>query len=185
MAELNSYHEKMLGVPDGISYGQNERVDELNTRTQSRQFPSQILKPNFDFRPVPTKYSHFPILDRRTPVTVPYRNYSDYSVNSVFNPGNARAPIDAFIQNIDTETILRNQCFALQRKDNNSVYVPSSQSDLYNVPLAVGRQEMQTHHDLFIKPTFDSTVHPNIRNAPTVGADTFFNNTRTQLRNTG
>jgi hypothetical protein len=174
----------MLGVPNGILYGQNARVDELNTRVQDRQFPDQGLKPNFDFRPVPTKYSHFPILDRRTPATVPYKQYGDYTVNGTFNPGNARAPIDTFIKNIDTETILRNQCFALQRSDDKSVYVPDSKSDLYRVPTAVGRQETQKHTGLFDKPTFDMAVHRNITNTPSVGADMFFNNTRTQLRNT-
>ena len=46
----------VIGIPTGISYGQNERVDELNSRLFDRNHPDQSLKPNFDFRPVSTKY---------------------------------------------------------------------------------------------------------------------------------
>ena len=36
-----------------------EYDNALNTRLHERIFPSQELQPNFDPRPVPTKYTHF------------------------------------------------------------------------------------------------------------------------------
>jgi len=173
----------MFGLPTGVMYGQNERVDELNDRVQDRQFSDKILKPNLEFRPVPTKYALFPILDRRTPSEVPIKNYSDYNIATTFYPGNSQAPISGFIQNVDTETILRNQCFALQHSSDQRTYVPKSTSDLYHVPKAVGRQEQQPHAKLFEIPSFDNRLHPNMVNAPSIGGDLFNNNTRTQLRN--
>ena len=56
------------GAAQGVQYGQNERVDELNDRMAQRHFPDMSLEPNYDCRPVPTKYSHFPIVNRRTPL---------------------------------------------------------------------------------------------------------------------
>jgi hypothetical protein len=43
------------GVPHGVLYGQNERVDELNERISARNAPDTHLKPNYDPRPVSTK----------------------------------------------------------------------------------------------------------------------------------
>ena len=40
------------------------------------------------------------------------------------------APFSGFVENVDVESVLRNQIFALQKNDQ-AVYVPSSKSDLY------------------------------------------------------
>ena len=69
--ELQNRDDKILGVPVGVYYGQNERVDELNNRMESRQFPDSPLQPNFDPRSVPTKYSKFPIINRRKTMNEP------------------------------------------------------------------------------------------------------------------
>jgi len=172
-------NNSMYGVIQGVSYGQQERVDELNHRISSRHFPDVPLQPNYDPRPVPTKYSIFPIIDRKTPVkevALPYPNYS----TSYFNPGTAKAPPSGFASNVDTETILRNQAFALQRADQN-VYVPSSSSDLYKVDI-VSIPSEQPYPLLFSRLTFDNKVHPN-NEFGNIGNETFFNHTRTQLRN--
>ena len=50
---------KLYGVPDGLLIGQQSRVDEINERIGSRQFSDQPLAPNFDPRPVMTKYMIF------------------------------------------------------------------------------------------------------------------------------
>lgn len=163
----------------GIIYQQYERLNELNDRIASRQFSDRPLQPNYDPRPVSTKYSHFPIIDRRksTPPT-PLVKYLEYSPETNFASISGKGTVDGFLRNVNTESTLRNQYFALQNA-NQAVYVPSSSSDLYGFS-AVGRQETQTHPSLFYQPSFDSTPNANINSA--IGSDRFFNHTRTQLR---
>ena len=174
-------NNKINGLPEGgVYYGQNERVDEINDRVSSRHFPDSPLEPNFDPRSIPTKYSHFPIINRRAPTHEPVIPYINYNTKHIFNPGNSRAPISG--HNIDVETVLRNQTFGLQRKADQNIYIPSSTSDLYNVHV-ISRPSEQTHPLLFDRQIFDSSVHQNNAN-PHIGGDRFFNHTRTQLRNT-
>jgi hypothetical protein len=170
---------KIYGVPEYLYYGQNERVDELNDRMKERQFPDSPLEPMFAPRSVPTKYSHFPIINRRKPMNEPAVPYLDYNIVN-FNPGSQRAPPSGILKNIDTETVLRNQTIALQ-KSEQAVYVPSSSSDLYKVTV-VSKPSEQTHPLLFEQQTFNSQMHPNVSNA-NIGRDQLFNHTRTQLRN--
>jgi hypothetical protein len=179
--ELQS-NNKILGVPEGVYYGQNERVDELNTRINTRHFPDSPLEPNFDPRSIPTKYSKFPIVNRRKTMNEPVIPYLDHNISINFNPGSQRAPPSGFINNIDTETMLRNQTFALQRGGNQGIYIPSSQSDLYNVRVPNGSlNEPQPYPDLFNRSKFEHSIHPNL-NGNKIGKDRFFNHTRTQLR---
>ena len=105
---------KFYGVEEGVRYQQDERVEDLNNRIQGRQFPDYPLEPNYQFRPVATKYSVFPIIERRTPAQETRLNYPEYNQYGNFNPGSATAPINGFLKNVDTETILRNQTFSLQ-----------------------------------------------------------------------
>ena len=105
------------------------RDNELNVRLNQRNIPTHSLKPNFDFRPQPTKYTDFQIIDQEIEPSVPLLNY----YKPQFNPGN-RGPTNEFLQKIDLESYLRNQYMALQR-DSQSVYVPKSSSDLYNNPM--------------------------------------------------
>ena len=175
----NNNNNKIFGVHEGVYYGQNERVDELNTRIKSRQFPDSPLEPNFDPRPIPTKYSQFPIINRRAPLHEPVIPYITYNTNANFNPGNSRAPTSGFA--VDTETILRNQTFATQRKGEQNIYIPSSNSDLYKVDV-VSSPSVQTHPLLFDRQQFNTTTINTDMNA-NIGRERFFNHTRTQLRN--
>ena len=165
----------------GIIYQQYERLDELNQRLGQRQVTDHPLQPNYNPRPVPTKYSHFPIIDRRKlPPPTPLLNYLEYSAKTNFAPiGSKSGPVDTFFRNVNIESELRNQYFGLQNGADQSVYVPESRSDLYGFT-AVGRQESQTHPDLFIPITLDQTPNPNLD--PAIGSDRFFNHTRQQLR---
>jgi hypothetical protein len=176
--EYNS-NEKIYGVVEGVSYGKFDRTDELNDRMASRYFSDSPLQPNYNPRPVPTKYSLFPIIDRKTPVKEVLLPYVDYSLSNNFNPGNAKAPISGFLKNVDTETILRNQAFALQKSDQ-SVYVPTSQSDLYKVEV-ISKPMEQPYPLLFSTLQYGDRIHPNNQNKK-IGNDRFFNHTRTQLR---
>lgn len=165
----------------GVVYRQNERLDELNQRLGQRQFTDKPLQPNYNPRPVPTKYSHFPIIDRRkaAPPT-PIASYLEYSSKTNFAPIiSHNGPVDTYFQNIDSESVLRNQYFALQKGADQAIYVPESDSDLYGFS-AVGRQESQTHPDLFLKQQFSQVPNANLN--PAIGSDKFFNHTRQQLR---
>ena len=99
-----------------------------------------------------------------------------YNVQNTFNPGN-KAPGAGFFNNVNTESLLRNQFFALQKSDQ-SVYVPPSNSDLYNVNI-VSRPTVQPHPDLFHKTEF-MPFNPNIVNG---GTQIFNNFTRQQMLN--
>jgi hypothetical protein len=98
--ELNN-PTKMPGVVEGVYYGQNERVDEINSRYQERQFADSPLAPNFSPRPVPTKYAVFPMVNHRTPAKDSIRSYPEYSPADNFNPGTANAPPSGYYSHID------------------------------------------------------------------------------------
>ena len=182
--DLSEYSNTIVGVPHGVLYGQFERVDEINQRMMDRQTPDYALAPNFDPRPVMTKYSVFPMLNSRMKPTVPIQSNFDYSVETNFTPPlMARGPVSGFINNVEVETTLRNQRVSLQKGADQGVYIPSSTSDLYNVSV-VSRPAEQPYPLLFQAPTFDHSTNPNLISAPQIGRDFFHNNTRTQLRNT-
>lgn len=177
-----SNQQGILGLPQYLYYGNFERVEELNDRITSRQFPDSPLQPNFDPRPVPTKYAHFPIINRRTPLKEPVVPYLDYNLQANFNPGTQRAPPSGYMNNVDVENRLRNQHFALQHGAEQGIYVPSSKSDLYNVRLPLGsQQEPQPYPNLFQKHDFDQSLHPNLIES-NIGKNLLYNHTRTQLR---
>jgi hypothetical protein len=175
-------NSSIYGLTPGIYYGQHERNDELNNRMNERFFPDKPLEANFDPRPVPTKYAHFPIINRRTEAKEPIVHQSTHSLADNFYPGSRRAPSQGFIANVDIETKLRNQSFALQKGADQNVYIPSSKSDLY-ITSIVSRPSVQPHPELFSRPQFVGRSVTNVENTG-IGKDTFFNHTRTQLRNT-
>ena len=126
----------MFGVINGCCRQNDSRVQDLNSRISNRNIPSAPLPPQFSIRPTSTKYATMPILDQRKKASVPANNCQSFSVDTTFNPGNAQAPWTGFASNIHTESVLRNQFFALQKGDQG-VYVPSSNSDLYKVEVTL------------------------------------------------
>lgn len=175
-----SNNNKIYGLQEGIIYGQNERVDELNDRIKSRQFPDVGLQANFDPRPVNTKYSLFPIINRRTSGTEHIDAGMHHYVELNFNPGTHRAPPSGYINNVDVETCLRNQTVALQHGPGIGEYIPSSKSELYNVKV-VSKPSNQPFPELFKQYNYDQQVHANLQNNK-IGMDRLHNHTRTQLR---
>ena len=161
------------GVHREVIVTQHERTDELNQRLASRYFPDIPLEPNFSPRPLSTKYN-LPML---VAPTVPIRQGIKHNVQTNFNPASRTGPYKTYARNIDTEAVLRNQTMALQHS-SQSVYVPSSTSDLYRVEV-VARPVAQPYAGLFDQPTFADRVRPNLAG---IGQDRFFNSTRTQLR---
>ena len=172
---------ELYGVPSGILYGQNERVDELNNRIQSRQFSDKPLAPNFSSRPILSKYSRFPIFGKRENVEIYPK--SVHHVESNFSPATRNGPANGYLSNIDFETNLRNQNARLGNKEDSTMFVPSSKSDLYNVPVPVQRVvETQPHPNLFDFRNDQLHTFRQLNVHPTIGSDLFNNHTRTQLR---
>jgi hypothetical protein len=168
---------QMHGVVDGIYQCNNGRVDEINSRIAIRNVPSGPLQPQFSMRPVSTKYALLPIFDRRAPVTEPINDIGTYNIKQTFNPGTAQAPWSGFASNVNDESTLRNQFFALQSCEQPN-YVPGSNSDLYNVE-AVGREAKQPFPSLFTTPDLGD-FNPNPCN---LGCNIFDNCTRVQVKN--
>lgn len=169
----------VTGAVQGLWQGQQGRLDDLDARLFERQFPDRPLQPNFDFRPVPTKYAYLPIIDRRAKPSVPIINQGVYDTATNFSPATSNGPVASYLANIDLETVLQNRHVSLQHGADQGVYVPNSSSDLYGFS-AVGRQEdMGERAMIFNKQGLDTRVSDV---AKQVGQDRFHNNTRTQLR---
>jgi len=160
----------------------NECVSDIhkqtNQRIYDRNIPSQMLQPYIDARPVMTKYSYFPIVDPRKPVNVPLQQMPTYNVNTVFNPGNTTSPWSGFASNVNLESELRNQVFALQ-KCSQADYVPNSSSDLYNYNFKTVKQP--NPHELLFQTNNFEHFNPN-PSTEFVGNELFYNNTRNQVK---
>lgn len=180
--DLND-NTSISGLPKYLYRGQQDRTDELSYRALERNVPDKALAPNFSPRPVLSKYALFPMLDSRMPATVPITPNYDYSLATNFTPPVMKiGPVSGFINNVQDESILRNQIYPLSRSNEENVYIPSSQSDLYKVTIDASPSN-QPHPELFTKQTFSQQTHPNMQNQPKIGMDRFNNNTRVQLRN--
>lgn len=151
---------------------------ETNTRVYDRNIPSQLLQPYFSPRAVSTKYSIMPIVDPRKEISVKTMNYPTYNTNMVFNPGNSTSPWSGFSSNVNVESELRNQIFALQ-KCSQSVYVPNSQSDLYEYNFQPANDVDQKFSGLFTRENFDP-FNPNPEN---LASGVFLNSTRADVKN--
>lgn len=175
MSEQMSGH--LNGVVRGIYYCNQERTNEINKRLYERNIPSTDLQPAFSLRPVSTKYDYMGIFDKRPKANVAIKRQSIFNVETTFNPGNSTAPWSGYSANVNDESKLRNQFFALQKCEQSS-WVPSTNSDLYNV-VAVGRQEIQPFPSLFTEQTY-TEFNPNTQK---IGNDLWNNHTRQQLKN--
>jgi hypothetical protein len=160
--------------------------EETNTRIYDRNIPSQMLQPYLDVRPVMTKYSYLPIVDPRKEINVRMEQMPSYNSQAVFNPGNAQSPWSGFASNVNLESELRNQVFALQ-KCEQSVYVPNSNSDLYKYSFNPNNPNIQKNtqaHSLLFKNEQFLDFNPNPDNN-IVGAGIFYNSTRSQIKEIG
>lgn len=167
-------------VVKGVYYCNQERANELNERLYKRNIPSSVLQPSFSLRPASTKYDHMSIFDKRTgnqSTSVQIKRQPTFNVNTTFNPGNSTAPWSGYATNVNDESKLRNQFFALQKCEQSN-WVPSTNSDLYNV-VVVGRKENQAFPYLFAQDTYNQ-FNPNTQN---LGNDLWNNHTRQQLKN--
>lgn len=168
----------MYGVVNGLYFCNSERVEELNNRIAERNIPSHQLQAQFDIRPVSSKYAFMPIYDRRAIPTVPIERMPTYNLAETFNPGNAAAPWSGYATNIDDDSRLRNQFFALQKCDQ-AAYIPPTTSDMYKVDVIAGQALQQPFPDLFTRQTFQ----PFNPNTCGVGGNVFDNCIRQQIKN--
>lgn len=156
-----------------------QRQVVTNMRTFERIIPSQPLQPYLDSRPSSTKYSLLPIVDPRKDANVPLVQRATYNPETIYYPGNDTAPWAGYATNVNNESILRNQVYALQKCDQ-SVYIPSSKSTLYNDKFKNSYPVNQPHEGLFKTEQFATTSH---NNKDQIGYAMFNNSTRNQLRN--
>ena len=165
------------------TFSDNKRASQwtntIDTRLSDRYVPSQLLQPYLSVRPVLTKYSIMPIIDPRKPSSVPMVQQPVYNTSHVFNPGNRNAPWSGFASNINVESELRNQIYALQ-KCNNAIYVPNSTSDLYKYTFQPDKSANQVQP----YPALFKTDHlePFDPNPEKFGGGLFNNCTRQQLK---
>ena len=154
-------------------------ANSINKRIYDRNLPSHVLQPYLNVRPVMTKYSLLPIVDARKQINVPMEQLPYYSPHQTFNPGNTMSPWSGYASNVNTESVLRNQIYALQ-KCSQAVYVPSSNSDLYKFGFkSTGQGQQQPFPELFTHEKFNQ-FNPNPEN---LGNDRFYNCTRQQVKN--
>jgi hypothetical protein len=100
-------------------------------------------------------------------------------MSQTFNPGTRQAPWSGFVSNINTESILRNQVYALQ-KCSQATYVPGSKSDLYENDIISSKENSNNHLLLFKEEKFNQS-DPNY-NSVDIGNNMFNNCTRSQLK---
>ena len=149
---------------------------EMSNDIRKRNIPSMSLQPQFGLRPVSTKYAHFPIIDTQISNEIPIYK-KPYNVGLIFNPGDRMAPFSGFVENVDVESVLRNQIFALQKNDQ-AVYVPSSKSDLYMKDQF--KPSINQKHNLLTPLNDFNKTNPNNLN---LGGNLFYNHTRQDLKN--
>ena len=173
-------NNKINGLNHYLLVGQHARVDELNNHIGDRHFPDVPLEPNFAPRSVSTKYSLFPIINRRTPEKEYALPYPTFNTNN-FYPGTQNGPSSGYFHNIQDENQLRNQHVKNQRGIPEHIHIPDSNSDLYK-DYVVSRPSDQPHPDLFYHPKYQTSQQKDILSTD-IGKQNIFNHTRTQLRN--
>jgi hypothetical protein len=157
----------------------SQRQETVYLRSYRRNIPSSPLQPYLDARPVQTKYSIMPIVDPRRPIETPLIQQATYNPEIVFNPGNDTAPWSGYASNVNHESELRNQIFALQ-SCSQATYVPSSNSTLYGVKWENQTNVKQPFPDLFKNEQFNP-INPN-QHPDKIGYSLFNNATRQQIK---
>jgi len=157
-----------------------ENQNFINNDIYRRNIPSENMQVHLPQRSISTKYSHFPILDNRKENNVVLNNVKSFDTNETFFPGNRKPHFHGFSNNVDLESSLRNQFFALQKADQ-AVYVPNSNSDMYENNVNFKTTNKNFNNELLFNEEQFNNFNPNISN--NIGNDIFLNSTRVQLKN--
>jgi len=143
--------------------------DEINERVNERtnlnfEGCKHFL---FDPRPIETKQTLFLL-----PKNMSVENATDRFVGtSQF----VNDDLKKIFPDVSLETILRNQTVALQHGAHQGVYIPSSQSDMYFPESIPMNHEKNKKNEL--------NLSKNTEKSNIIGSNTFYNNTRTQMKN--
>lgn len=154
--------------------------NNIGNNIYERVIPSHEMQMNFGFRPIMSKYATMPILDNRIVSEVNINKEAIYNSETVFYPGTSKPHFNGFASNIDNESTLRNQFFALQKGDKH-LYVPNSNSDLYENNLDIKNHNLNLDNLILFKKEQFQDFNPNISNK--IGYNIFNNSTRVQLKN--
>ena len=169
-----------MNIHSYIDQSSSQKQQTVYLRSYERNIPSQPLQPYLDARPVMTKYSILPIVDPRKPIETPLIQQATYSPEKIYNPGNDSGPWSGYASNINDESELRNQQFAIQTCPQAS-YIPSSKSNLYKVNWQNNNKPpQQPFPTLFQDETF-CPINPN-PNPDKIGFALFNNATRQQVK---
>jgi len=108
-----------------------ERDTQLSERAAERNRPIGFTGTTFDPRPTPTQYTDFQVINPPDQLSSGV-SHPIYDVGKVFRGGDRMGPWSGFAANVNTESSLRNQFFALQKCEQSN-YLPSTESDMYTV----------------------------------------------------
>ena len=150
-----------------LVFNNNWRTDELNSRIASRLYPDLVIPQSISPQPTETRQTVFgkSVDPRNLDKNVAAINGFSLAASSIhdnFICGDGGEPL-WFLANIDTESVLRNQTFALQKDCPQSTYMPASNSELYRptVPINSGPILEQPHPFLFERTRFSKNIrHP-------------------------
>jgi hypothetical protein len=112
-------------------------------------------------------------------VKTPLIQQPTYNPEKIYNPGNNKGPWAGYASNINQESDLRNQIFALQ-SCSQAIYMPSSKSSLYEVKWQNEDNAQQPFPSLFENPSFCPN-NPN-PSSDKIGYALFNNATRQQMK---
>jgi hypothetical protein len=168
-----------MDIHSYIDQPTSQRQKTVYLRSYERNIHSQPLQPYLDARPVLTKYSILPIVDPRKSISTPLIQQATYNPEKMFNPGNDFGPWSGYASNINHESELRNQIFALQ-SCSQAAYIPSSKSNLYQVNWQNTPIGIQPFPTLFKNEQF-CPINPN-PNPEKIGFALFNNATRQQTK---
>lgn len=173
----------MYGVVEGAFHCNNERTNELNNRIASRNFSTPTLYQSIRNRPVSTRFLELSIekqSDNALTNVGDSTRPNSMPIEDIFVPGNSFGPWVGYARNVEKETQL------IQGTSKNggeeSIYIPSSHSDLFEVVLGNSNkisEGEQRHKSLFMKPILGN-FNPNEIG---LGGRIFSNCTRQQLKN--
>ena len=164
-----------------IAFNNFDKQNFINSEISNRYFPSSASTMNFSFRPVNTKYTYMPTVAQTSKSVEPILNYGNNDISANFFPSTRKMHFCGFASNIDKESTLRNQFFALQKADQKA-YIPPSTSDLYENKINfVNNNNNNIDNQLLFREEQFQDFNPNT--FPTIGNELFYNNTRVQLKN--
>lgn len=158
----------------------NDKLDTMNRNLYTRNIPSNDIQANYDPRPVSTKYSRLPLIDHKKEANIPIINQGCFSSEEVFYPGTRKPNYSGFATNIDKESKLRNQFFALQAADQ-AKYIPESTSDLYMNQINFQTVPVDLEETMLFREAEFGDFNPNP--SVIIGNRIFNNATRVQLKN--